>query len=93
MERNTPHRSARIRNYLPSICTSISAEDILDDRLSAALVVEDTCWSIARDDLLARERHRWQRRKRIRWCEEYKALQHQRAEIKSLARRCGVLGA
>lgn len=91
MDRSTPRRSARIRIYLPSICTSISGDDFLNDPLSAALVVEDICWAIAQDDWISREPRHRRRRERIRWNKEYQALQQQLAEIKSLARRCGVL--
>ena len=77
-----PNRPTRM--YLPSIHTSISAEDILRDTLSATLVVEDICWCVAHDDWISRQPHRWRRRKRSDWDKEHEALQQQRAQIKSL---------
>ena len=86
-----PNSAARIRVYLPSICASVSGDEVLDDAVLAALVVEDMCWSIARDDWISREPRWWQRRKLARWEAEHEELCNQRDGIRCLARRCGVL--
>lgn len=91
METNKRHSPARIRLYLPSVQTSLSGEQVLSDPVLAALVIEDMCWSFARDDWISREPYRWQRRKKERWQAEYRALCDQREEIRCLARHCGLL--
>ncbi len=91
MKRHRSNSPARMNLYLPSVRLSVSGEDVLDDPVLAALVVEDTCWCIARDDWLARHPHRWRRRKVDRHQAEHQQLCDQRDEVRSLARHCGLL--
>ena len=91
MDLNQPKRAARIRLYLPSICVSVRGDQVLEDPVLAAVVVEDMCWGIARDAWLARKPRPWRRRKVARWSAEHEALHEQRERIKCFAQECGLL--
>ena len=91
MNRHRSNSPARMKLYLASVHRTVSGDDVLDDPVVAALVVEDTCWCIARADWLARRPRPWRRRKFDQHEAERQQLCDQRDEIRSLARVCGLL--
>jgi hypothetical protein len=88
MHRNRSSDSAQLVFHLDTIRASVNGADLLEDALLRALVVEDSCWTVAMDDWRARRPHRWQRPEIKRWRAEGDELRCQRRQIEHLARHC-----
>jgi len=82
----TPAASPQPGLFMSALGAQVPATEILDDRLLLALLVDDCCWRIAKEDWLKRRPQHWRHRNIARWIDEHAVLAQEAQRIRTLAR-------